>query len=314
MTKNHQSEEVDLGVLFNGIKRITKRIMILIFRFIQFCIRSWITILALLIIGIVAGYLWQKNHKGKQETALIIRTNFQSSTYVYSAIEQLNERLYNKKAVEDFPEISKIEIEPVINVEELFEDFENEMVVIDLVEIFQDKKGPYSPEAFVPRYKFHKIEVIFTQDANQQSITRLIDYLGKNSLLEEIKKVGLQNLEQRLVDNEMMVDQIDKFLSRISSADAINNASLTILQGGGAMPLDRVLEFKKELLEENDEIRENILAQQELVVLINKPRMLVYNSFLANKIIMLPLLLLFLFFLLSFFRYIYQKSKKMANH
>lgn len=310
MANKNSSEEIDLGVLFNGIKSFFKRILILLYRFIQFCLRSWKIILTLLILGMIGGYFWQENSQIKKETVLIVRTNFESTSYVYSAIDQLNQNDLQEGGIAG---ISEIEIEPVINVEELFEDFDNEMVVIELLGIFQDEEGVYSPTAFVPRYTFHKIDVVFEQTSTEGNITELLNYLNNNPLLQEIKEVGLENLEQRLVDNQNMVMQINELLRSLSSSQDVNANSLMILQGNAGLPLDRILEIKKELLVENDEIRENIIAQQELVVLINKPRLLDYGNIFTKKMVLLPLLLIFIFLLFSFFIFLYRKMKKLSQ-
>ena len=81
-TNHNNSEEIELGVLFKGIKRFLKKILILIYRFIQFLIRSWIVILILILLGAVTGYFFNKIIKPSQETVLIVQTNFNSTNYV----------------------------------------------------------------------------------------------------------------------------------------------------------------------------------------------------------------------------------------
>ncbi|HET8886114.1 MAG TPA: hypothetical protein VFM70_07165, partial [Salinimicrobium sp.] len=266
---SNTSDEIELGALFNAIKSFFKRILILIYRAFRFILKSWLVILVLIIIGAIVGYFLQQENKGKKEAVLIVQTNFNSTSYVYNAVNQINESAFDKEN-EEFEEIDKIEIKPVIDVSNLFDEFHvDRNAVLLLLENYQEEEGPQSLEAFTPQFRFHEITVVFDHEATEKSIDKLISYLQKNTLLQEMKEVSLKNYEERLVYNREMVQQIDEVMATISESNETGNG--LVLMGENGLPLNELLYLKRSLLHENDEITRDILAQQELVVLVNKP-------------------------------------------
>ena len=83
------NDEIDLGYLLNKINEVFKNISIRIYGSIQFCLRNWYLILGLLIAGVVAGYFSEIDTKPSKKATLILRTNFNTAEYTYSALNTL---------------------------------------------------------------------------------------------------------------------------------------------------------------------------------------------------------------------------------
>ena len=125
--EQNNSDEIDLGIVFNKIKKITNNFLISIYKGIQFLLKHWWKIVLIAIIGGVIGYfLEQKNEPNKWAT-IIVQNNFNSSNYVYEAVEQLNKKVKDKDTIflknagfrTDTIVLKLIKIEPIVNIVEL---------------------------------------------------------------------------------------------------------------------------------------------------------------------------------------------------
>ena len=81
MAQNN-SDEIDLGIVFDKIKKVTNNFLISIYNGIQFLFKHWWKLLLLAIIGGVVGYFLEQKNEPNKLTTMIVQNNFNSSNYV----------------------------------------------------------------------------------------------------------------------------------------------------------------------------------------------------------------------------------------
>jgi len=224
MSKNlpetQPSEEVDLGQIFKLIGNAFDRL----FRFIGSIFSAIYKLLLLVlihihrrkiwyagavIIGLVAGYVLDKNKDQKYSGNMFVETNYSSSRQVYEVIKDLNQLANIDKdtlelssrlglSLEEAGKLKEFNIEPDIdenNLMKLFVDYKFELDSVSRLDAtFKDfKKGlaTYS-------YKTHKIEVVSTDKGIFKKLSKqLLAGINSNEYLTALNKVTLDNLNKR---------------------------------------------------------------------------------------------------------------------
>src|SRR5690606_13133029 len=107
MNTNNQnnSQEIDLARLYNNI---TSSIALKIYNLMQFFLKNIIYIIILFVVGAAIGFYIDKQKNKLYEHQVILALNFDSSSYLYNKIQNLDK--------EEFPEITSARIEPIIDV------------------------------------------------------------------------------------------------------------------------------------------------------------------------------------------------------
>ena len=112
MSTNSQDQEIDLGQIGAGIKKLLNSILNTIFDFIFFIKKKIVIIGGLLILGVIAAFgLDSKSYN--HEISVI--PNFGSNEYLYKKIEQIDTKLrekdenfFNEIGLKNFEKIKKI--------------------------------------------------------------------------------------------------------------------------------------------------------------------------------------------------------------
>src|SRR5690554_697804 len=120
MAQQQSVEEIDLAYLFKKLKETSKNLIKLVFKVLDFYLKFWIVVLALILLGVAYGFYLDSNAKNEYENQGIIIPNFESVDYLYNNIEYFNNKIKTRDTVflkqvlaEDFEAIKKIEIEPI---------------------------------------------------------------------------------------------------------------------------------------------------------------------------------------------------------
>src|SRR5699024_5145534 len=127
------SEEVTFGHLVRGIRKLYHSFLIRLYRFSRFLSRNWIPILALLIIGFLGSYFLDSQKVLQKNTTLIVQVNFESTSIIYDAVEQLEGKIRDNDQEflsryhlnsENQSLLKTIEISPVVNLKDLLRQYE----------------------------------------------------------------------------------------------------------------------------------------------------------------------------------------------
>ncbi len=316
MENRNIKEDLDMNDIFYGIGKFFKQMALFFFNIVFFILKNWIIVLSLIIIGLVYGYFVKINQAENRTAQLMIRINYDLGNYVYNTLDELEEKIKDNDSVflkkiglwKDESLINSIEIEPIVNFNDILEKYEannrNFEILFDKLEF--NRKITVS-ETFIPQYLYHNVTLMLSENATTAAITKLLEYLNTNQILEEFKKVSLANMKGREMASNKTIEQINEVIESYISDDAATKTNALVID----KDFTGMLQTKFNLERENEKVRAKIALSQDAVVLINKPSLLKDDDgFFKHPMLYYPILFIFLFLLVSLFRAVFLWGKK----
>lgn len=321
------SDEIDLGQLFQLIGRgFNKLFEVLLLTFLYLKKNLW-KLLSLIVIGLIAGIGLNKIVSKKYKTEIIVKPNMESKEYLYGVVSEIDANIKAKDTT--FFENLGIEIESIksseINVTaisskendsngdnleylELLQNFENAGLVSDVLraEILKKSSLDY-------KITFSYKELV----KGHENAEKLIKYINSNEYYGILNEVRRENATGRIKKNGQSIIQIDELISNFSEKlrkDTGSSDGKIILDSEEKLNVTGLLALKNDLIKDIETRKEEIIESNEVVSVINFGRpQLVEKSFFGKKIVLIPVILIVLFFLFSFFKYINKKALELQS-
>ena len=316
MSTNSQDQEIDLGQIGTGIKKLFNGMVNSIFDFIFFVKKKIVIIGSLFVIGVVAAFLLDPkiyNHE------ISVIPNFGSNEYLYKKIEQIDTKLreedemfFKGLGVEKYEDVKEIEIEayPAIYNFVNNKEQENNFELIKLMAEDGNIDKIMKEEITSKNYYHHKISIktkgMFKKE---EFITPVLNYLNNNSYYEIQQKVYQKNLADKISLNDSLIKQIDNLIVLLSS----NNSSGTIsISEKNSIPelvekKDKLI-LEKQYLLTNENIFDKIIKEESSIINIRD-----YKPLLLNNKVLFPLALVILYLLFYFLLTTYKKQSARFN-
>jgi uncharacterized membrane protein len=222
--QNQEDQEIDLFLILKKIGNFPQWISAMLFKSIQFFIKNGIIILILLIIGFGLGYYLDKNQK-KYDHQIIVAPNFKSTDYLYSKIDLLASKIFEKDmpflksiGIHDPSELNKISIEPIVDVYKLISNNEQNFELLELMAQNGDLKTIVKESTTSKNYNYHTI-ILSTNGVTRQSdlVDPILYYLNTSRYFGEIQKISVGNIQQKIKEKEATIVQIDGILNEFSN-------------------------------------------------------------------------------------------------
>lgn len=325
MAQNN-SEEIDLGNVFNKIKDITNKILVRVYHGILFLFRHWWKLLILVIIGGLIGHFLSKNEKTNKEAVLIVQNNFDSTDYVYVAVNQLNQKLKERDTVflkeegfrTDTIVIRSIEIEPIVNLIDLLDKSNNSDLryVETFIENANYKDELLTSELFMHEYLFHKILINTSSSASKKDIEQILKYLNNNEVFNSIKDIVNEESKVLIEQHKETVASINKILeSQVNQRSKENESKeLLVSMGTDYTDLYQLVYSKNSTLSKIVEIETELTKYDNVVSLINKPVLVDAKEAFGNKKLLFALLFPFLYISFFIVRKVFIKLKTISEN
>jgi len=317
MAQNNQ-EEIDLFLVLDKLSKAYHRFLASVYNGIRFVIKQWIVLLILIVGGYFGGQFWQRSLKSTREATLIVQNNFDSSGYVYSAIELLNvkykqgDKAFLKKHnfnIED-PDLDDIIIEPIVNIMDLLEKHETSDRNLDTYLGKADfEEDLLLSEVYYPEYKYHRITVS-TLKNNLETIQKVLTYLNSNETYSKTKEIVIAETYLRIQRNDTSISNIDAIFDEYAGKHFVDaNPSQVYFKSQQNNNLHQLLDKKKELIDENEKLKRELIKFDDVVFLINDPNFYKTSSFTDKKKTLLPIFLVFVYIAFFVMRNVYKKGK-----
>lgn len=319
------SDEIDLGVIYDKIRDGYHSILIFFYGLFRFAMKFWIVLLVLIVLGVVYGLIKNNPEKGR-ETTLLVQINGDAASYVYDAVDQLQWKIYERDTVllkkmglykNEVFFISKVEIEPVVNVLDIVDKTpENNRNFEIVMEETQYEDQVLTSDIFIPEYQTHKITMSLGYWANQTHIDRFLEYLNENEAFVKKQEVVKKNLKFRIEENHKSIAYMDslfntygKPISEVKKGenDVVSFFDLNITN------IHMVFQEKGLLMDQNQKLELYYADFDKIVVLLNKPMLSIKKSFFDKKHIIYPVVLVFLFFAGAAILYYFKKAKRLSE-
>ena len=322
--KEQKSDEIDLTNLFSVFKEKIKASIVLLFDLIDYLLKKWILITALIVLGLIIGYVNQNNYNHNKKASVLLRINFDTVDYVYSEIDLINEKVTEKDSLffsemglkGDSIQIKEIEITPIVRFKEIIERYkENDRKLEGLLKSLEfNDDDVESYETFKSEYYFHTLNFTLSYNATQETIEKTIDYHNYNIILRDIKNASIRDIKTQIANNSISIKQIDNVINAYKTNESLTSPSDQIFVVDKNFNMSEMFEKKIELQELNAELNKILVYSKDIVVVVNKPKIIEENTkFSSNRIVFFPSLFVFIFLLFSFLKYTYIYLKEIAN-
>jgi hypothetical protein len=315
------TDEIDLGQLFRGIGRGFKSLFNGFLRIFLYLKGRIVILLVLAVVGLAMGYGLSKIISKKQKIVVIVKPNWESKDYLYDVINEVQANL-EAKDTSFFRGINvemtnfagfEIAIEPVGNkidtpkdeiaYLELLQKFENTGMITDVLRVELMSMSSLN-HRITFSYKDKKKGPIFAE--------QVMKYINGNDFFTEYVAISRQNAELKINENTELIRQIDQIITNYSGKMAATGNSAEgriVLDNEEGLDITSLLQFKNNLIRDTEQKKIDLLDQKEAIRIVNfgKPQE-EQKSFFGKKIILVPTLLIGLFLLIDFIKYLNRKA------
>jgi hypothetical protein len=305
-------------------KEKIKDSIVLLFDLIDYLLKKWILITTLILLGLIIGYVTQNNYNHNKKASVLLRINFDTVDYVYSEIDLINEKVTEKDSLffsemglkGDSIQIKQIEITPIVRFKEIIERYKvNDRKLEGLLKSLEfNDDDVESYETFKSEYYFHTLNFTLSYNATQETIEKIIEYLNNNIILTDIKNSSIRDIKSQIANNSTSIKQIDNVINAYKTNESLTSPSDQIFVVDKNFNMSEMFEKKIELQELNAELNKILVYSKDIVVVVNKPKIIEENTkFSSNRIVFFPSLFVFIFLLFSFLKYTYIYLREIAN-
>lgn len=318
---NPEDQEIDLMLFFKKIGDFFQWLNTLLFKSIRFFVTNAIIILILLIIGFGVGLYLDKNQKTYNHQ-IIVAPNFKSTDYLYSKIDLLASKINEKDSlflksigVEDPLALSKITIEPIVDVYKFVNTNEHNIELLELMAQNGDLKSIVKESTTSKNYNYHTI-ILSTNRviAKKDFVEPILNYLNTSSYFGEVQKISTSNIQQKIKGKEEIIVQIDQILTEFSNKIGSNKTNNNLIYYNENTQLNSIIKTKDSLVNALSSLKIDLFNSSKIIndnaVVLNIKN----NKSVNGKLkFILPLALLLLFISVSFFMSFYRKQTLMLK-
>lgn len=301
-----ENNEIDFGNVISKFSKSFEKLFIKLIQFITYLKSKKYIFLSLLLFGGVVGYVLDKM-TNNYEYKLFVKAKYGYVDNLYNKVDLINAKfaekdtIYLKKHGLFYNGISKIKIEPVVDPYEFGGRNEANLELMKTFSEDMDLKKIVNDVEFYKNYPNHSIII---QSNHQYPIDKfeksLSNYLNNNPLLNELKKINLENDYDKLKFNEKTMSQIDTILNSIAKNKGSQSLVITAESQVGDM-----LKMKDNLAKESTFIKIGIFEGSDFYKIIDSEDS--FKKLKSNQLkIILPIFILFF----TFFYYLFAYLKK----
>jgi len=320
--KQNTTDEIDLGQLFQMIGRGFNKLGIFFLRVFLYLKKNAIILSALVVLGGVLGYGLKFITSEKMQIDVIVRPNLESKDYLYDVISEIesnikakNESFFGELGISlDELKGFEVSIEPVNK--DMEKAAEKQLEYLEILQKFQntDLVSDVLREELLKNTELnHRISFKYVNTNGSSIAKRLIDYINSNSYFKELLTVYTENSEARIKQNEVLIEQIDTLIQgyskNLSKTDNTLETGRLVLQNEESLNVTGLFGLKTRLIEDIEAKKMELKQLTSPIGVINfgNPHQ-VSKPFFGKKIILIPIILVSLFFLLSILRYLNRKA------
>ena len=313
-SQNSDNKEIDLSQISQKISSFFDNISTTIFKVILFFKRNILWIALLFIVGAVLGYYLDKTTK-LYNNELIVTPNFGSVDYLYGKIELVNSKigdgdtlfLKNVVGIKKPKNLKSITIVPIADVYKFIENKPENFELIKLMAEDGDVKKIVNENLTSKNYPYHLITFSTVgETSDDKTVKPLLNYLNNSAYYKIIQKEFLNNIKIKMVANDSIISQINGLLN--SFGDGSQNAEKTVYYSEKSQ-LSDVIKTKDQLVYEQGTHRIELVNLDRVVKQTSEALNVRNNKDVNGKLkFVLPLLFLFLFIVVVYFKSYYKNQ------
>lgn len=321
MSTNSQDQEIDLGQVFSKIGDFFQKIIDVIFDVILFVKKNIIVLIALFFIGAGLGYYLDKTSK-TFDNEIIVTPNFGSVDYLYSKIALLEAKkkendtvFFSNLGFKNIKDLGTIEVDPVIDIFKFVEGNGSGFELIKLMAEDGDINEIIEKGVTSKNYPIHKIKLSTSVKTTEEAtINPLMNYLNDSEYFSKIRHQTIENRQEKLRENDSLIQQIDAFLKGFSNNISDSNKSDKLIYYSDNNNLNGIINSKESLITEKGNIRMKLINNDKII----KPISTVVNKLNTEGIngkrkLIFPIVLVFVFIVSKLFLSFYKHQLAKRN-
>ncbi|TDT46334.1 hypothetical protein CLV90_0384 [Maribacter spongiicola] len=320
-TQNN-SDEIDLGQLFQLIGRGFNAVFRWILRVFLYLKKNMLLLIGLVVVGLAIGYGLNKIISKMYKTEVIVKPQIESKNYLYDVVGELQSNIKSKDTLFfksigvdniDFDglniEISRVaEVggsESDIKYLELLQSFENTDAIADIVRAELQNKSSFN----------HRITFYYKNAAfGKLFAEKILSYINTNTYFNGLLEVYKSNAKARIGENEKLLVQVDEIITNYTTGLANKGSSSSndriVLDNQEQVNIADIFEYKTGLIRDIESKKLELEERKEPVSVINLGQPQVeHKSFFGKSIVLIPIIFVSLFFILSILVFLNKKSK-----
>lgn len=322
-TQNN-SDEIDLGQLFQLIGRGFNAIFRWFLRVFLYFKKNLLILIALVIVGLAIGYGLNKIISKKFKTEVIVKPQIESKNYLYDVVNEIQSNIGSRDTLFfksigleniDFSglniEISRVaevgNSESDIQYLELLQSFENTDAIADIVRAELQNKS-----SFNHRVTFYYNNAKF----GKEFAKKVMDYINSNTYFNGLLEIHRTNAQKRIAQDEKLLKQVDEIIVNYTNSLAQSGNSTSsdkiILDNQEQVNIADIFEYKTSLIRDIETKELELEERTAPVSIINLGQTQVeHKSFFGKSIVLIPIIFIVVFFTLSMLVYFNRKSKEL---
>ncbi len=210
-----EDQEIDLSYLSKKVNLLLDSFAYSIYKFIRFLMKNLIVVLVVILAGLAIGYFLDLKTESKYKHEVIVVPNFNSTSYLYNTIENID--LHGSP-------ITSIEVKPILNMYEFINDERNNLEIAKYLSQNNIQINKYTADSEIKNfYRYHLITITTSVRDNQGKIVdSLLNEFNKDPYFSERQKVEVEGTENFIVGLKKSSENIDQILDKIGKSDVVS--------------------------------------------------------------------------------------------
>lgn len=318
--ENNNDQEVDLTLISKKINNFFQQINASVFGAIQFFIKNWVIIVALVVVGFALGMFLDSTQKSYQHE-IIVAPNFGSTDYLYSKVDLINSKisegdttfLTKVVGISQPKNLKLIQVKPVADVYNFIKNKPENFELIKLMAEDGDIKKVLEDNMTSKNYTYQTIILSTKKKTSENELIKpLLNYLNTADYYSKIQKEVNKNILSKMKLNDSIIKQIDGILSNFSNASGHKNEKLMYYNEN--TQLNDIIKTKNDLINEQANHRIDLIGFDKIIKENSVTINLEFVKYLNGRFkFVLPILLIVLFGFLHLFTSFYKKQKQLHN-
>lgn len=307
MDSKNIEKEVDVIDLGKSIKSLIYGLSKGLLDFSLFIKRRALIISVIVVVAFGIGYTGDKLLQ-KFQSYVIVSANFESSDYLYNTINLLNSKVkqkdkkfFEKIGIKNYENIVEIDVEPVIDVYHFISLNPQNFEMIKLLAEDGDTNETIKDLTTSKNYAAHQIKVVTDDDVVSKGVIQnILKYLNSNEYHDNLRLATIRNIDFRIESNKQMIAQIDKIVEEFSKSNeqSSKNVSDKLVYYNDNMQLNDIIATRNELVVQQGNLILDKAAFSQFIKEKSTTLNVRDNKSITSKLkIVLPILVLFIFFL-----------------
>ena len=325
---NSNSEEIDLGQLFQLIGKVFNKAFRGFLGFYLYIKKNILILAGLGILGIAIGYGLKQVTTDLMKTEVIVRPNLESRNYLYEVVDEIQANIkakdtlfFNSLGIS----INKIEglkiiVEPLGDSKNLSQQSTEYLELLKEFESSSEAISDVVNAEILSKTTLinHKISFYFKENSEigEKYAKKIMDFINSNPYFKDLMKIHNENANIRIEKNRELVGQIDVLISTYSKKLAQNDNSISegriLFDNEENMDIKGLFQLKASLLKDIESQKIDLKEQSQPITIINFGKSQeVQKALFGRTIVLIPTVLIGLFFIISIIKYLNRKASEM---